>query len=206
MKRKIFLILAAVFLYCTTLQAATIVDTGPGTTGLRDFGTAQWLSSRFTLDQDYFITDIAGWVVSEDRAGQRFSISIYHNDNGETPGTHIYTNGAVISGTDYASWEGYHISYQNGLELLSGDYWVNFEKRTANVDDYDGFMPYNSANPLVHGAVITAPLTLWSEFDDLKLGIRITGDLVNPVPEPATLFLFGSGMIGLAGINRKKYL
>ena len=28
----------------------------------------------------------------------------------------------------------------------------------------------------------------------------------NPVPEPATMFLFGTGMIYLAGINRKKIL
>jgi len=35
------------------------------------------------------------------------------------------------------------------------------------------------------------------------LDLEATAD--NPIPEPATLFLFGSGLIGLAGFGRKKF-
>jgi hypothetical protein len=47
---------------------------------------------------------------------------------------------------------------------------------------------------------------------DLKIGLHVTGESkssyayenTTPAPEPATLFLFGAGIIGLVGIYRRK--
>jgi PEP-CTERM motif len=44
-------------------------------------------------------------------------------------------------------------------------------------------------------------------YIDAHLSLDLQGvvDSINPVPEPATMLLLGSGLIGLAGFRRKKF-
>ena len=55
---------------------------------------------------------------------------------------------------------------------------------------------------------VTPAITVAGAYDDNDGSYRIRvgiDEIPAPIPEPTTLFLFGSGLIGLAGFGRKKF-
>ncbi len=206
MKRLCLSIILMIFYLFQSIpsHALTIVDTGSSSasTGWA-LSEDQWLAAKFTLNQNYYLTDIAGWVQASGNTGERFSISVYGSAGGTPDTTNlIYNNQVTVMGTSDGSWEGYHISWGHGLELNAGDYWLGFEIRTINGDDYNGGMFSPVTTPLTGYAFNSAGT--WYEDNDLSVGIRILGDRVASVPEPATFILLGSGLAGLAFYRRKR--
>lgn len=205
---------AGLFISSAASHAMAIIDTGEG--ALTASGNAlaqnvQWLAAEFILDEATYVTRIEGWLAGQDLfgnsyAGQKFTISVW-NDGGDQPAYSggaadlLYSNSATVTGVDVANWEGYDITFGQGLELAAGEYWVSFEIRVSNGNDYAGAMPGGAPNALGNEGFLTAA---WQSQDNLDLGIRINGNSVNKVPSayPLALLLIGSFSLGL-GLRRR---
>lgn len=205
--RKVLFFLSLLFLMIFSINASadTIVDTGAGSTDVRTgyhIKADQWLSAEFTIDFDYTITDIMGWL-SIGREGD-LTISIY-GDDGDVPDVNdkLFTTSVFLTTTpDSAGWHGI-----SGIEwdLSAGTYWVAFEVLNTNLFAYanKNLIP----EPLDNYAIRNSSSSYsWTSDSHLDIGVKIGANQnLSTVPEPATILLLGSGLIGIAGLSRKKY-
>lgn len=202
--RPVIRLLGACLLLFQGTAQAYLIDTGAG--GDSFSGTAvnqsHWIAGQFTITSAYTITRVEGWFGATDVG--TLSATIYSDAITGTPGTELYTTqfnldnpvaGNAWDGADNLSWI-----------LDPGTYWLAFEARTG--DTGSGYMPDNlfsqngAPNPLAGYAFYfnNAEPGWERQIASLAYGMRI--DAV-PVPVPAALWLFGSGLLGLAGISAR---
>jgi len=198
--RLLSAVCAFVAFISVSANAATIVDTGPGADSnyralagasvLPPFG--QFLAAEFSIGSSTTVTDIEGWM-SFNPSGADGTIAIYL-DGGDVPGAELYATTFFGTGSSDSSWVG-----ASGLswDLAAGTYWVAFEVRDGQT--LETSMPSPSSNPLLNEAFTSRDTGDWNGDDGLDLGIRISA-----VPIPAAAWLFGSGLLGLIGVARKR--
>ena len=125
----------------------------------------------------------------------KFWISLEHSDGGN--------NTFVASIPDLTDL---FLSDQNGNSLLTTSFWIQRSPGLSVGFEMAFFPPNGLVYYDIHatmalpgtGETITRGSLNWLENN---ITSRVVGA---PIPEPATMLLFGFGLIGLAGVNRRK--
>jgi hypothetical protein len=89
----------------------------------------------------------------------------------------------------------------NGPTLAAGSYWLTLENASVNTGDpiyWDENSGPSSASESSVGTIPSEAFTL------LGSGGTTTTTGTGTVPEPSSIMLFGSGILGLAGVLRRK--
>ncbi|MDL2275954.1 PEP-CTERM sorting domain-containing protein [Desulfosarcina sp. OttesenSCG-928-G10] len=131
-------------------------------------------------------------------SGVNYFLHVYAYDTGVAAGfigefnltgsDHMFSNGTTALVTNTTDWQGNSTGWGDSYISLT-DYGVN------------GVSPWITINGVSDSAHwIWAGDTTASYFSTM---ITATSS-PNPVPEPATLLLFGAGLAGLAAVSRKK--
>jgi hypothetical protein len=124
-----------------------------------------------------------------------------------SPITTVYTVFDFDAGTATANEVTANIDATFGFYIYVGEEDSTFYSHVAlNDDDYDHFMIFDTTDNLVPAllgsdivvAIEDLPFGGDADFDDMVVG--------GSTPEPATMLLLGSGLIGLAAFGRKKFL
>ncbi len=195
----VFFIGFLMLLFTFSAHSTTLVDTGD--TGAVDPDKAwslidsQWLAGEFTLLDDYIITDVES-VIGVSQTGDA-TVAIY-TDGGSIPGSELFSSSFSIN-SGAKDWYGV-----NGVSwsLTAGTYWAAFEVRSGQT--FAGYNADTAVNPLNGSAWYWVGLSSWDSFtpENNILTLRVEG--YSPVPEPATAFLVAFGILGIAGISRRK--
>ena len=138
------------------------------------------------------------------------------------PINNAYAVTVTYSGTDYEVTTTGPIDHESIPGLLqSQPWWANdiaasyfstevaeelgFPNDSANDGPYFAFKSYSAVGPTFVDAYTYADDTNAAELREmLGFGTPYTWAIASPVPLPPALWLFGSGLLGLIGIARKK--
>lgn len=182
----------------TQVLAVYIVDTGEPINSTYNWslinnvnGGEHYHAVQFELDQSYILNDMQGFF--DFKKPGFLTMAIYGDSNNLPDASEELFAGTFLS-TISAEPEWLGLSGLN-VALQPGKYWLGFEPRSEDFIGFYAVMPDNAPQPLSGTAIYDS---LWGSYTystvNHTVGVRINATLV---PLPATIYLFGAGLLAL---------
>jgi hypothetical protein len=208
---KLRLILLSLLVLCLTVTSAMaqidLYDNGPSNGNVDawtiNFGFA--VSDQFTLSRASTVTGLqfTSWLFS----GDVLETADFYITSDELGGT-TYFRGTVnfTQSGCVANQFGFNVCTETGsiagFNLNAGSYWLNMENAVVA----SGNPVYWDENDGPSWASETSTGSIPSEsFTILGSTSTNTTSTTGTTPEPASLMLFGSAILGVAGLLRRKF-
>jgi PEP-CTERM motif len=193
--------IAALTVLCLALAsipALADVNNGPinGTTDAWTINFGYVVSDTFTLSSASTVTSVSFgvWEFPGDTMST-VDWTITATENGTGVGLTSNVTDKYISTNQY----GYNIdliSFNAGVPLAAGTYWLNLYNATVPSGDPVYWDENSGKASASESAVGTIPSEAFT--------IGTSGGTSGSTPEPSSIMLFGSGILGLAGVLRRK--
>jgi hypothetical protein len=208
MKRKSAIVYASIFIGCLSVTAANAAGVFSYSGGTAFTGP---LANNATIGYGFSVTDIGGvditdlgWLnISGNPAGltANHDVAIWDSNGVMWGSISVPISGGYLEdGFQYVSLGSFHLD--------TGDYVIGGTS-ASDVDPYVAFaVPINNDGRVSYGGFplvnYSGPLAFPNIPTSGTAGFFGPNFKVAPVPVPAAVWLFGSGLLGLFGIARKR--
>jgi hypothetical protein len=189
------------------LAQTDLYDNGAinGTTDAWTINFGFVVSDTFTLSGSANVTGLSfgAWLAPGDVL-QTAEVQITSSEFGGTTFTDqvVSFTQSGCTGNQY----GFNVCTETGnlgtsVNLAAGTYWLNLDNAVVNTGDPVYWDENSGPSQASENTVGTIPS---EAFTILGGGTTTTTTTTTSVPEPSSIMLFGSGILGLAGLLRRK--